>query len=400
MDDSPGSPVASGGADFDNLDFNDAFAIEDEGEGAGPSLATFLAKTEEEEPKAPLALGRIGLLPMGVKKARVVQERQGATNGAPDAELDAFSLSLEGNAPPEPDSGATETLGNLDRANQFAMDMGGADDSGGGQFFDPDREGSPVGGEKPTAVKVPAGRRKSPSARRAPPGRGGAVIAAGPTVSKLVVDANRSIPQTLANVLLISLLVGSGFLVFVATQHDGLLDIYELGDMTASAFGRGTYQGRGAGSAEKTEKVDETVVVEDVEQLYFPNKNGADLFVVEGKVVNRSEQTLKDVFVGGSVYNSRGDLLSSATAPAGRAITEEELLKVVDRKSLGEVSKDISKEVADLRLGPKQALQFSVVFPSLPGGVGQRRTFKVAVDAYLDANAAEPAKPKVEEPTE
>jgi hypothetical protein len=115
------------------------------------------------------------------------------------------------------------------------------------------------------------------------------------------------------------------------------------------------------------------VRVEGVKQSHFPNKKDQPLFLVEGQVVNHGDATLEDVHLVGEVLDASGTPLTRLHAPAGRALIETELFEVTDEATLRAAYDAIRKESAELTLGPKQAMKFSLVFLGLPQDAKDRR---------------------------
>jgi hypothetical protein len=198
------------------------------------------------------------------------------------------------------------------------------------------------------------------------------------------VHESNSLLQNLVNLALILMLVLVGFLGFVAWRNDGLLDFRALGDMTAVAFGRGAYAPRSTvveadpapeGAAEAPQG--ETLKVQGLEQLDFPNKDGQKLFVVEGSVVNHSPRPIRDIQIQGVVMDAQGKQVASLGAPAGRAVAEEELLGIVDEASRAAVYEKIKQAAAGMEIKQNQAMRFSLVFLGVPQTPEARYTFKV-----------------------
>lgn len=234
----------------------------------------------------------------------------GAFQPSDDGGID-IGIDIGGGDAPAKDPNDDSFLGDMERANQFAMVMDDGEDHFAGSYFDPNASGdsavvkpdTPSGGtdsdrnalnldlggddepiylvgEEPEGVasagglglasaapaaggatKLVGGRLVHTSeklelppgaegaARRAAGGGDGDFVKAAAPVTQLTVDSASSPLQTVSNVFLIVLLVLMGFFGFVASANDGLLDFKNLGAQVKAAFGQGTYAGRASTGA-------------------------------------------------------------------------------------------------------------------------------------------------------
>lgn len=245
----------------------------------------------------------------------------------------------------------------------------------------PARPAAPEPAREATVAAAPA---PDPPSRSSP--SGGLVIA--PATVRHDVHESTSLLQSLVNLALILMLVLVGFLGFVAWRNGGLLDFKALGDMTAVAFGRGHYTPRSGAPPAKAAPAGEAqgpadaapaepLQVQGLEQLDFPNKKGQKLFVVEGSVVNRSDAPISGIQLQGVVLDAKGQEVATLDAPAGRAVSEEELLDIVDEDSRAAVYARIRESAAAMEIKQNQAMRFSLVFLGVPSQPEARYTSRV-----------------------
>ncbi len=329
--------------------------------------------------------------------------------------------------------GDISTLGNPERA-QMMLDATAPDDqdSYGAGYGEIDFGGQDPLADLPAKERRPKmpnwgkgnGRpalpkeapRREPSPSRPEPMEGSAptklttpVVA--PVVKAAVIPPARSVAESsdggvrilqgFANFVLILMIIAASFLGFVAMMNDWLLDFRAMDDITAQAFGKGAYTPRHLADAESNKAAlappaPPSVDVEELKNLYFPNSEGVDLFIVEGQIVNRTEGPVRKIKLTGEVFDEAGARVGQQEAPAGRPLSEEELLDVVDAEALKKANARIEAESEALEVKPGQGMRFSLVFLDLPGTTSDKRTFKVKVSAF-EAAAGAPAPDPEEE---
>jgi predicted Zn finger-like uncharacterized protein len=324
---------------------------------------------------------------------------------------------------PETPSDAISTLGDAARAAQFAMNdesqIPGL--SGNSDFFDPDRDpGAPAAPPRsvtaqparttaaaafdgpleladdphprgkaatpkktpaaPTPAVTPATAPAPAPATPRPSGPAPAVIRAAPAVAELAVRAQTSLAQSVANVALILLLVAMVFLGFVAGRNGGVLDFNRFGDQMAAAFGAGAPAPAppAANAAADTSPLS----VDGVEPMTFPNREGRNLHVVEGRVTNQGATSLVQIRVVATATGPDGAVLASCEAPAGRTLTEAELAAITSPDELTRLYATLRAETADKPLEPKDYAPFTAVFPDLKLPDGVTPTFAVKVEHW------------------
>ena len=163
----------------------------------------------------------------------------------------------------------------------------------------------------------------------------------------------------------------------------------DMARQVKAAFGLGTYPGAlapnqaVAAPAAEPEAAGGLKVV-NVRHTYFPNKDGEQLFLVEGGVLNQLAAPVREIRVQGKVLDGAGKVVASLTAPAGRTLSEEELLDVTAQDSLDGAYAQVSKEVETMLVGPSKATNFTLVFMNLPPEAAVDRSFEVEVAGYAD----------------
>jgi predicted Zn finger-like uncharacterized protein len=301
-------------------------------------------------------------------------------------------------APPAADDGM---LVNPERANMFQMPdedsalpgLGGSVGTTGSHDSgrDADRGGratTPGPRKRVVAAQPEAPFRPTGPVPRMTGSTGGMVLPAAPQAT-----ASDSGPlQMVANLLLIVLVLTTMFLGFIGLANGGILDFKELPTQIKAAFGQGTYTPGVAGARtpdtpEATPdagKEDQGLKVVNVRHTYFPNKDGQQLFLVEGGVLNQMGDSVREIKVQGKVMDGDGKVVASLTAPAGRTLSEEELLDVTAADSLDGAYAQVSKEVKTMMVGPSKATNFTLVFMNLPPGAADSRSFEVEVAGFVE----------------
>jgi predicted Zn finger-like uncharacterized protein len=102
---------------------------------------------------------------------------------------------------------------------------------------------------------------------------------------------------------------------------------------------------------------------------------GEKVFVVQGKVANRSQETKKIVKLKGSLYDKTGKVVATAAGYCGITLTDEEVQKSTYdalKSSFGFVAVGQAKPVP-----PQESAPFTIIFLSPPEGATQ---YQVEID--------------------
>jgi predicted Zn finger-like uncharacterized protein len=108
---------------------------------------------------------------------------------------------------------------------------------------------------------------------------------------------------------------------------------------------------------------------------------GGKVFVVQGKVANRSQETKKVVKLKASLYDKSGKVVATGSGLCGVTITDEEIQKStydVLKSSFGFVAVGQAKPVS-----PQQTAPFTIIFFSPPEGATQ---YQVEIDESSEAH--------------
>ncbi len=187
-------------------------------------------------------------------------------------------------------------------------------------------------------------------------------------------------------VTVFALLIGAGFMGFVAAKNDGLLDFKQFGSMVEVAFGQGEYKPRTGGDevAPVVVGVVETPIevqhvfatLADYGRAPVASTRGGkaaagnrqdpagQVLVLRGQARNRSQQSLSGVKLRGLILNSEGRVLLETTAFLGGEVSAAQLLDV---HSTREAVALLPKEAASLR--ENTALPFTLIFEEIPQAV-------------------------------
>jgi predicted Zn finger-like uncharacterized protein len=107
---------------------------------------------------------------------------------------------------------------------------------------------------------------------------------------------------------------------------------------------------------------------------------GGKVFIVQGKVANRSQETKKVVKLKASLYDKTGKVVATGSGLCGVTITDEEVQKSTYdalKSSFGFVAVGQAKPVP-----PQQTLPFTIIFFSPPEGATQ---YQVEIDESSEA---------------
>jgi len=102
---------------------------------------------------------------------------------------------------------------------------------------------------------------------------------------------------------------------------------------------------------------------------------GGKVFVVQGKVANRSQETKKRVKLKGSLYDKASKVVATSSGYCGITLTDEEVQKSTYdalKSSFGFIAVGQAKPVP-----PQQSLPFTIIFFSPPEGASQ---YQVEID--------------------
>lgn len=130
------------------------------------------------------------------------------------------------------------------------------------------------------------------------------------------------------------------------------------------------------------------MIFRNVRGSFRNNKAGKQLFVVQGKVENTSDQIRTDIMLRAVILNKQKQKVVTAKAYAGQELTQEQLRQMpladIERTLSSPVGPDGSKYV----VAPHSTIPFMIVFADLPSNVSEYLTEVVSTKPLQDAPAA------------
>ncbi len=186
--------------------------------------------------------------------------------------------------------------------------------------------------------------------------------------------------QKFANILLVALIVGGGFLTVVAAQNSWFVDFANFRQMLEVAFQDGEYEPREewTNSGPTVQKVasDEPIEFTNVFGQTITLENAdAELLSFQGDAENVSEEDFDAVEVRGLVYDAQGKVVAQQTAPLGAAVAPSKLRSLESPDTFGTLMPD---KPAELDNGDTQP--FTIVFPEVPAPVADGERVEYAVE--------------------
>jgi hypothetical protein len=203
--------------------------------------------------------------------------------------------------------------------------------------------------------------------------------------------AEASLPPVTVALTALAMLVCliGGWLLWVAYQHDGLLDLRRL-DQAMSVVEQvaqpPSLRTKAAVPVPRGGLV--TLEVAEVKQSIYPTKAGAELVVVEGFVVNRSsDTTFRRIYLRVTATSLRDEIFIDRLIPAGALLEQPGLEAIQDGASLARTYDQLERRAAGLQVAPGQRTPFSAVAIVPKGGDLKEATIKATI---LDAEQIVP----------
>jgi len=203
--------------------------------------------------------------------------------------------------------------------------------------------------------------------------------------------AEASLPPVTVALTALAMLVCliGGWLLWVAYQHDGLLDLRRL-DQAMSVVEQVAQP-----PSLRTKAVVPvprgglaTLEIAEVKQSIYPTKAGAELVVVEGFVVNRSsDTTFRRIYLRVTATSLRDEVFIDRLIPAGALLEQPGLEAIKDGASLARTYDQLERRAAGLQVAPGQRTPFSAVAIVPKGGDLKEATIKATI---LDAEQIVP----------
>ena len=180
-----------------------------------------------------------------------------------------------------------------------------------------------------------------------------------------------------ARAMLVIVITLVGAIGFVAYRNDGMLDFKEFDQMLGVAFQGQEFQPRFTQYIRVVETEDswieerldeppelapDELEAADIETGRYRTQQGIDLVIVEGNVVNRSENTFRGITLEVELVDSQGDVVHSAVVPAGNELAQPVLETVADEASLQGAYDNLIRVASALEIGPAQQTRFTAVF--------------------------------------
>ena len=203
--------------------------------------------------------------------------------------------------------------------------------------------------------------------------------------------AEASLPPVTVALTALAMLICliGGWLLWVAYQHDGLLDLRRL-DQAMVVVEQVAQPPSLRSKAEIVAPTGALAALEvtEVKQSLYPTAAGTDLVVVEGFVVNRSkETTFRRIYVRVTATSLRDEVFIDRLIPAGALLEQPGLETIKDGASLAKTYDKLERRAAGLQVGPGQRTPFSAVAIVPKGGNLTDATIKASI---LDAEQLVP----------
>lgn len=174
-------------------------------------------------------------------------------------------------------------------------------------------------------------------------------------------------------IVLLVLVLGIGTAVYfkawtlVGLDTESLKNIPYIGSMFMEETGGGESAAPGESPAERVRKIE----LQNVKQYYVANEKVGNLFVVEGKAVNRFEEPKERIKVEVVLYDAGGNVLTSQSLMCGNQLSQFQL-QVQTRNEMEEA---LSSEVGILSnnvfIRPGGSVPFMAVFFESTEGVAE-----------------------------
>lgn len=198
--------------------------------------------------------------------------------------------------------------------------------------------------------------------------------------------AEASLPAVTVALTALAMLVCliGGWLLWVAYQHDGLLDLRRL-DRAMAVVEQVAQPPSLRGKPEIVVLPGALAALEvmEVKQSLYPTAAGTELVVVEGFVVNRSaETTFRRIYLRVTATSLRDEVIIDRLIPAGALLEQPGLEAIRDGASLAKTYDQLERRAAGLKVEPGQRTPFSAVAIVPKGGNLTDATIKATI---LDA---------------
>jgi len=203
--------------------------------------------------------------------------------------------------------------------------------------------------------------------------------------------AEASLPPVTVALTALAMLVCliGGWLLWVAYQHDGLLDLRRL-DRAMVVVEQVAQPPSLRSKAEIVAPTGALAALEvtEVKQSLYPTAAGTELVVVEGFVVNRSkETTFRRIYLRVTATSLRDEVFIDRLIPAGALLEQPGLEAIKDGASLAKTYDRLERRAAGLQVAPGQRTPFSAVAIVPKGGNLTDATIKASI---LDAEQLVP----------
>ena len=203
--------------------------------------------------------------------------------------------------------------------------------------------------------------------------------------------AEASLPPVTVALTALAMLVCliGGWLLWVAYQHDGLLDLRRL-DRAMVVVEQVAQPPSLRSRPEIVAPPGALAALEvtEVKQSLYPTAAGTELVVVEGFVVNRSaETTFRRIYLRVTATSLRDEVIIDRLIPAGALLEQPGLEAIRDGASLAKTYDQLERRAAGLKVEPGQRTPFSAVAIVPKGGNLTDATIKATI---LDAEQLVP----------
>ncbi len=185
----------------------------------------------------------------------------------------------------------------------------------------------------------------------------------------------RDVSPPLSNTVLAAaaagLLLALGLLITVAVRNGGVLDLRRPGQMLAVTFGRARPEALVAGP----------ITLSGVRDSVYLNKEGKDLYLVEGEVLNTSDSVFRRVRITVRLLDQdAGRVLRAREVPAGGWLDPAQLFGITQRAQLDGAYLELDRRTEQLTIAPGERAPFLSAFAELPEGAHRR---SLAFDARV-----------------
>ncbi len=129
---------------------------------------------------------------------------------------------------------------------------------------------------------------------------------------------------------------------------------------------RGPVNHRQMNTLHPADAISQVVIDQDIQSYFLENSHAGQIFVVEGKVVNKSAKPVSFILVEGKLFTTNNEVARSQRCYCGNVISKDQLKEMDMNEIQDTMMNREGRKLSNVHVKPQGEVPFMIVFHNLP----------------------------------